>query len=164
MLPPAHIRGFRTLCLALLLALLPATTLAQESDGAWENLGQLRSGDKIRVIDQKLASFEGTVQSVSEKAITINQRGRDLPINREDVLRVSVVDSGARLRRLVIGAGIGAGAGLAGGVPLRARLNNEGGAGDAALAGAVAAGAGLGALAGLPKGYKTIYRAPRRGK
>lgn len=129
--------------------------------GSWDNLKQLRAGDKIEVIDQSLKSFRGTLVSVSDEAISLQSKKDTFTVERAKVLRVSVRDTGKRTRNMLLGAAIGAGAGLAITLPFQVQQSNEGNSIAGIMAGVTAGAAGAGLALGATTGNRTVYRAQK---
>ena len=141
----------------MLLTLLVATSALGREGADWRNLGNLKPGQRIGVIQASGKRIEGALASVSDFAISV----------RTDQLMVLPKDSVTRVyRRPRISRGwralIGAGIGLAGGVALNSTigqyLRNESHDTSPAVwivAGAVA-GAALGGASG--GGDHTVYR------
>jgi len=134
---------------------------ASKDTGSWNNLSQLRAGDKIEVIDQSLRSYRGTFVSVSEEAISLRSKKDSFTVERSNVLRVSVLDKSKRLRYMLLGAAVGAGAALAVTVPLDLQYVGEGNTGVGIVAGVTAGAAGAGLGVGSTMGNRTIYRAAK---
>ena len=128
---------------------------AQES---WDSLKQLRSGQKIEVVDVSMKYINGTFVSLSEDGISLNTKAGLVTVERTKVVRVSV-PGGKRTRNALIGLAIGAAGGAALGAAIMEREDGYAGAvaGTSALFACV--GAGIGAA--IPS-YETIYRAPKR--
>jgi hypothetical protein len=149
--------------LLLLVSLLPAgIAIAEVKDvGSWDGLKEIRAGDKIEVIDQNLKSYRGTFVSVSDEAISLRSKKDTFTVERANVLRVSVRDSGKRTRRMLLGAAIGAGAALAITVPIQVANSNEGNDIAGIMAGATAGAAGAGLAIGSTMGNRTVYRAEK---
>ena len=151
----------KLLLLAVLLS--PGIVLAAAKETAsWDNLKQLRPGDRIEVIDQSLKSYRGTFVSVSEDAIVLESKGDSSTVERVNVLRVSKRDSSKRTRNMLLGAAIGAGAGLAISLPIEAVASNEGNGAAGVVAGVTAGAAGAGLAVGSTMGNRLIYRAEKR--
>ena len=151
----------KLLLLAVLLS--PGIVLAAAKETAsWDNLKQLRPGDRIEVIDQSLKSYRGTFVSVSEDAIVLESKGDSSTVERVKVLRVSKRDSSKRTRNMLLGAAIGAGAGLAISLPIEAVASNEGNGAAGVVAGVTAGAAGAGLAVGSTMGNRLIYRAEKR--
>ena len=144
--------------------LMPALCLGQTTEQSWDNLKQLRVGEKIEVVDMNLKSVVGALVNVSEEGISLRaQKAADLvTVERAKVYRVTSRESSKRLRNALIGAAIVGGlvaipAGLKAGIS-----SNEGNSCGACVA-VIAAGAGAGAgLGAAVPGYPTIYRAKKR--
>ncbi len=135
---------------------LPRPAAAQ-SEGSWDNINQLRAGQKIQVVQMNLKSQEGKFLGSSETSITLNAAGDEVTIPREDVMRVTLQERPKRLRNALIGAAIGAGAGFALGYAVSAK--EAGGEVELLSVALLATAAGAGAGASLPS-YPTLYRAP----
>jgi len=142
----------------LLLLMVPGFGSAQSSQNNWDNLKQLRPGQKIEVVDSSMKSLRGPFVSVSEEAITLQVGKSQESVERAKVVRVSVRDTSHRTRNMLIGAAVGVGAGLAITLPLEIQQSNEGNSLAGTMAGVTVglAGAGLG-LGAMP-GNRTIYR------
>ena len=144
--------------------LLASIAGAQSTEQSWDNLGTLRAGEKVQVVDQKLRSQDGTFVSVSDDAITIQARKDSVTIQRVDVYRVSSRERGhSRGQNTLMGLAVGGLAGLGLGVVMAANH-----AEDVPIAAELAGmpllfgGIGAGVSAALPAGHPTIYRAERR--
>ena len=149
-------------CLVLVLLLgLPAALCAQKQQGSWSDLRGLRVGQGIVVIETSMTSHSGQFASVSDDVLTLQEKGSDVSVKREDVVRVSTA-SGARRGEhavigLVVGGLVGAGIGAAAGSGSKGWVGLAEGVG--ALVG-VAIGATGGAIVGaVIPAHTTIYRA-----
>lgn len=143
------------------LVLLPTFTLAQSTQDSWDNLKQLVPGQKIEVVASSMKTLKGEFTSVSDEAISFRVGKAEQALPRAEVIRVSVRDTSHRTRNMLIGMGVGAGAGLLAGYGIDEGVRHVSGEGGSYLYMPVlaAAGGGLGALAGgLPAGSRTIYR------
>ena len=147
--------------LGLLWSALLVSTLPAPAQQSWENLGQLRVGEKIQVVDQKLKSLTGTFRYLSEEAITLQVGGNVVAVERAGVYRVTSQQRSKRGRNALMGAAIGAAAGLGAGVAYCH--------GDCDLARDIAWGVpvmlGSGVAAGIGVAFRsrpTIYRATLR--
>ena len=107
-------------CLVLVFVLgLPAALCAQKQQGSWSDLRGLRVGQGIVVIESSMKHHDGEFVSVTDEVLTLQEKGSDVSVKREDVVRVSTA-SGARRGEhavigLVVGGLIGAGIGAASG-------------------------------------------------
>ncbi len=141
---------------------LPAQELGKYS---WENLQQVRMGQKIEVVDTNLKKLKGTFLSFSDEAISLRVKKQEVGVQRPNVLRVSMREKSKRLRNALIGLAIGAGAGVAAAEifvrtdqPI-ARFRGEYRSIAYAVLVPVGLGVGAGIGAAFPPGYQTIYRA-----
>jgi hypothetical protein len=144
----------------LFLFLVPAFGMAQSTNDSWDNLKQLRPGEKIEVVARSMETLHGSFVSFSEEAITLRVGKNPQSIEHAKVVRVSVRDTSHRTRNMLLGAGIGGGIALALAiVPLGAN-SNEGNSCAECVA-AIALGFGGGAALGAFPGSRTVYRAPK---
>jgi len=140
---------------------LPGALWAQKQRGQWSDLRGLRVGQGIVVIEASMKHHDGDFISVTDEALTFQEKGSDISVKREAVVRVSTASGARRGDHAVIGlvvgglvgAGIGAGAGS----------GSKGWAGVTEGIGAligVAVGATSGAIVGaVIPAHTTIYRA-----
>ena len=149
----------RPFLILLILLGLPAAVCAQKPQ-EWSNLNRLKAGQGIEVIETNMKSHSGRFVTFTEESLSFQEKGSDVSIKRDDIVRVST-GSGPRRGEhavigLVVGGAIGAGIGAAAG----SDHGFLGGSsrGIAALVG-IAIGAPDGALVGaaLPA-HATIYR------
>jgi hypothetical protein len=94
---------------------LPGVLCAQKQQGSWSDLRGLRVGQGIVVIEASMKHHDGEFVSVTDEVVTLQEKGSDVSVKREDVVRVST-GSGARrgehaLIGLVVGGLVGAGIG-----------------------------------------------------
>ena len=157
-------------CLLLLIVLgIPAAVCAQKPQEQWSNLDRLKAGQGIEVIESNMKSHSGRFVTVTEDSLSMQEKGSDVSIKREDIVRVST-GSGPRRGEhavigLVVGGAIGAGIGAAAGSSgssgsksgfLNLNFNTRG---IAALVG-IAIFAPTGALIGAATpAHTTLYRA-----
>jgi hypothetical protein len=161
---PANRRRFVTSRTRLILVLflgLPAALWAQKQRGSWSDLRGLKVGQGIEVIESSMKHHGGEFVSVSDEVLTLQEKGSDVSVKREDIVRVSTA-SGARRGEhavigLVVGAATGAGIGAAAGSGSKGWVGFSEGIG--ALVG-IAIGATSGAIVGaVIPAHTTIYRA-----
>lgn len=139
---------------------LPAA-LAQTQQGSWSNLERLKAGQRIEVIESTMKRHAGNFVTVTSDLLTLRENGSDVPVKREDVVRVSTSSGPKRgehaLIGLVVGGAIGAGIGAASGSSNGFLGGSSRGIG--ALVGVVI-GAPSGALVGVVvPAHATVYRA-----
>jgi hypothetical protein len=136
---------------------------AQIAEESWDNLRQLRAGEKIEVVDAKMKSYTGEFATYTPEAISLRGRGRDLTVARAEVASVKRRGESHRGRNILLGAAIGAAAGLAG-AAIHGKTYHEAGETTVFMMVWTPIGAGLGTLAGaaIPaRGAVTVYRAGR---
>ena len=146
----------------------PRLCAADPSDSSWENLRQLRAGQQIQVVEMSLRSQDGSFLRLSDEAISLRVKDREVSIPREEVLRVSLRGGHRRLRNVLLGMAVGGGIGLAVGAAQDRKYDCNDPSSDYCyhkFSGGVI-GLGIGAAGGavLPAGPRTLYRAtsPRR--
>ncbi len=150
------------LCMALVVVLgLPAALCAQKQQGAWSDLRGLRVGQGIVVIESSMKQHDGEFISVSDDVLTLQEKGSDVAVKRETVVRVSTTSGARRGEHAVIGLVVGGLAG--GGIGAAAGSQSKGWVGASELAGALL-GIAIGATSGVIVGavipaHTTIYRA-----
>ena len=150
------------LCLVLVFVLgISAALSAQKQQGSWSDLGGLRVGQGIVVVEASMKSHGGQFVSVSDDVLTLQEKGSDVSVKREDVVRVSTASGARRGEHAVIGLVVG---GLAGaGIGAAAGSRSTGWVGVSEAVGAVI-GVAIGATGGAIMGAviparTTIYRA-----
>ena len=146
--------------LGLLVALITSPwAFAQSSLERWDNLGEVRTGRKIEVVDKKMKPVEGQFVSYSEEAILLRVGQDQVSIPRAEVASVKDREGPRRARNAWLGMAIGAAGGLAIGTIRGKTYHEEGETGVFILVWTpIGAGIGAGVGAALPAGQKTIYR------
>jgi hypothetical protein len=141
----------------LFLVLVPVFAVAQSAQDSWDNLKELRPGQKIQVVNSKMMTLNGPFVSVSDESLTLQVGKNEQSVGRAEVVRVSVRDTSHRTRNMLLGAGILGGIALAAtAIPLGVSGNE--GTSCGACAAAIAAGFGGGAALGAIPGSRTVYR------
>jgi hypothetical protein len=141
----------------MILLIATSRSSAQSPEDSWDNLRQLRSGQKIEVVDMKLSSRQGTFTGYSEEAISLRTGPDEIAIARADVLSVKNRESSRRGRNALLGLAIGAAGGLAAGAIGGAAYHEDGETGVFILVFTP-----IGAAAGAGVGAVTVYRATSR--
>jgi len=149
-------------CLVLVLLFgLPAALSAQKQQGQWTDLRGLKVGQGVEVIESNMKRHGGEFVSVSDEVFTLQEKGSDVSIKREAVVRVSTTSGARRGEHAVIGLVVGGAIGAAVGAAAGSSHGFFGGSsrGIAALVG-VAIGAPSGAAVGaVVPAHATVYRA-----
>jgi hypothetical protein len=91
---------------------LPAALCAQKSLGSWSNLRGLRVGQGIEVIESSMKHHGGEFVSDSDDVVTPQEKGSDVSVKREDIVRVSTASGARRGEHAVIDLMVGAAVGL----------------------------------------------------
>jgi len=155
------VRGWILLIVVMIIIGLPATACGQKAKDSWSNLNALKAGQGIEVIESNMKNHNGRFAAITEESLSMQEKGSDVLIKREDVVRVSTGSGPKRGEHAVIGlvAGglIGAGIGA-----LAGSSHGFFGASDRGIAalGGIAIGAPSGALVGaVVPAHTTVYRA-----
>jgi len=150
-------------CLILVLFLgLPAALWAQKQQGSWSDLRGLKVGQGIEVIESSMKHHGGEFVNVSDEVLTLQEKGSDVSVKRQNVVRVSTASGARRGEHAVIGLVVGAAGGA--GIGAAAGSGSKGWVGLSALVG-IAIGATSGAIVGaVIPAHTTIYRAAPCGR
>jgi hypothetical protein len=99
--------------LALLLCpFLSLSVAAQESAARWENMKTLALGTQIRVVSSASRKpIQGTLKSVTDSDLSLMRDNRVQSFSRAQIISVSAKQKGHRLRKALIGLGVGTAAG-----------------------------------------------------
>jgi hypothetical protein len=150
----------RSIVILVLLAFVPALGFAQVAEHSWENLQQLRVGQRIRVVERNVKTHNGTFLSYSEDAISLRVGNDNIGIQRENVVRVSDREQSKRGRNAVIGAVAGAALGAAVGWSAGGNSGRVGDRGKITAGTAIGLGVVGAAIGASVPSNPTIYRAP----
>ena len=141
---------------------IPSIVSARGNQATWENLSTLQPRQQIQVVGMNSKAHSGSFLNVSGTAISLEEKGGELTIQRQEVRSVKLMEHAHRLRNTLIGAAAGAGAGAGIGAAVTGRP------GDILTAVSRAKGAGVGAALGVIGGaiigalwpsHKIVYRA-----
>lgn len=144
-----------TIALAVLLSTGAAS--AQQADEARSAIARkAKSGDRLTISTIDGTELKGRLVSMAPDALVLQVETVQRTLRYADIDRVK-----RRKNGVLLGALIGAGAGLAAGLPLKSLVDNETGEGDSVLAFflgvGIGAGVGIDALFGSSP---TVYRRP----
>lgn len=159
----------RKLALIAILLGMPVLSCAQTSRNSWAELSTLHTGQRVEIVETNLKKHNGTFSTVTDEAIQLREGGSDVGINKENVMRVTLLDKSHRLRNALLLGGLGAGAGAGiGAAASRCSSSSSSGIGSLDLCGlGRSIVIGIGAVAGLAGGagigaampsHPTIYR------
>ena len=110
----------RRLLSGLAAALLAPALFGAEVNRSWETLvATLKPGRKVTVVQHSRKQAEGKLLTLTGESITVQAGAQPLTIQRDEVFRVRVAE--IRMKRSLIGLGIGAAAGVAFGANLGSR-------------------------------------------
>jgi hypothetical protein len=140
-----------------LLLLVAGFGWAKSSQDNWDNLKELRTGQKIEVVDTNMKTLNGAFVSASDQAISVRTGKGEESILRANVVRVSVRDNSHRSRNMLLASGVVGGIALIPSAILLTQQSNEGNSCGACVA-AIVAGFGGGAALGAIPTNRTIYR------
>jgi hypothetical protein len=135
-------------------ALLTPALFGAEVNRSWETLVEtLKPGRLVVVVQHSRKQAEGELLTLTGESITVQVGAQPLTIQRDEVFRVRVAE--IRMKRSLIGLGIGAAAGVVFGANLGSRRH-----GLSAMAfGGILGGIGAAAGAAIPIG-NPLYEAP----
>jgi hypothetical protein len=92
---------------------IAAQAAAHPRDQAsWSNLTQLVPGAEVKVVLRNKKSYQSKFQSLGDEAIVVAMPHSEQSFERQNVLRVSTRGKSHRLRNTLVGAAVGAGAGV----------------------------------------------------
>jgi hypothetical protein len=140
-----------------LLLLVAGFGWAKSSQNNWDNLKELRAGQKIEVVDSNMKTHSGPFVSASDQAISLRTGKGEESVLRANVVRVSVRDNSHRSRNMLLAAGVLGGIALIPSAIVLGQQSNEGHSCGGCVA-AIAAGFGGGAALGAIPTNRTIYR------
>jgi hypothetical protein len=146
-----------SICLALLVG-LAVSPAAQEPGRLLPK--DARAGDRLTVTTASGKRFSGRLLVDEAGALVLRSGGRERTVAHAEVVGVD------RCRnRFLFGPLIGFGAGLAAGLPLKSRFDNEAANGDAWLGLMLGLGVGMGSVVDLFNGSeRTIYSRDARAR
>jgi hypothetical protein len=146
-------RGRRLLS-GLAAALLTPALLGAEVNRSWETLvATVKPGRRVVVVQHNRKQAEGKLVTVTGESITVDTGAQPLTIQRDEVFRVRV--AGTRMKRSLIGLGIGAAAGVVFGANLGSRRHGLSAVAFGGIFGGIGAAAGAAIPIGIP-----LYEAP----
>ena len=138
------------ICVALLIA-FPALAGAQQPSSLLPK--DSKAGDRLTVTTASGTRLSGRLVADDRGSLVLRSGSRERTIAHSEVIRVD-----RRHNRFIFGPLIGLGGGLAAGLPLKTRFDNEGGNGSAWLGLMVGLGVGVGSVIDLFNGSdRTIY-------
>jgi len=108
---PRFWRGFIPLLISLCLLAMACSSFAQTGKSSWVNLSALQPGWRIQVVETNSKQDSGLFVSITEDAVTLQEKHGEKTIQRRDVRIVRLMKNKHRLRNTFIGAGVGAGVG-----------------------------------------------------
>ena len=109
---------FTAVAISALFAL--AATAADKPEASWENVQQLKAGQKIHIVRADLKSVTGHFVSVAADSVALKTAAGEQTLNRVDINRITR-SGGQRGRNALIGAAVGGGAGAAVGATAQGR-------------------------------------------
>jgi hypothetical protein len=101
----------RRLALVGMLLGMPVLSHAQTNQNSWDGLSTSHAGQRIEVVETNLKKHKGEFSILTDEAIQLRERGTDVGIKKQDVMRVTLLDESHRVRNALILGSVGAGAG-----------------------------------------------------
>jgi hypothetical protein len=150
------------LCMALVVVLgLPSALCAQKQQGSWSDLRGLKVGQGIVVIESNMKHHDGEFISITDEVLILQEKGSDVSVKREDVVRVSTASGARRGEHAVIGLVVGGltGAGIGAIVGSRSKSWIGTTEGIGALVGIVIGAPSGAAVGAVIPAHTTVYRA-----
>src|SRR5271156_3817017 len=99
----------RSMIVSLCLLAVACSSFAQTGNSSWVNLSALQPGWRIQVVETNSKRDSGRFVSVTEDAVTLQEKSGEKTIQRRDVGIVRLMKNKHRLRNTFVGAGGGAG-------------------------------------------------------
>jgi hypothetical protein len=97
----------------IVMAQSPSTSAGNTGKSDWANVTRLTIGDDVRVSTANGKSFRGQLQSSTADSLIMTAANTQQTLARAQVVKIATKGKSHRARNTLIGAGIGAGAGLA---------------------------------------------------
>jgi hypothetical protein len=140
---------------------LPSALCAQKQQGSWSDLRGLKVGQGIVVIESNMKHHDGEFISITDEVLTLQEKGSDVSVKREDVVRVSTASGARRGEHTVIGLVVGGltGAGIGAIVGSRSKSWIGTTEGIGALVGIVIGAPSGAAVGAVIPAHTTVYRA-----
>jgi hypothetical protein len=101
----------RSMMISLCVLAFACSSPAQTDKRSWVNLSALQPGSRIEVVGTNSKHDSGQFVSVTEAAVTLEEKSGEKTIQRQDVRIVRLMKNKHRLRNTLLGAGIGTGIG-----------------------------------------------------
>ena len=95
-----------------LLPMLSLTAAAQALPSSWESVKRIPSGTEVRIIAVNSKPVRGKLESVADTTLAIQGETGTRSFSRPEIRSVSVKKKTHRLRKVLIGMGVGTAAGL----------------------------------------------------
>jgi hypothetical protein len=124
----------------------------------WSKVVATAADEKLEVKLKSGKTVKGKLISVTDSGLTLSHRNKELALNRDEIFRIYRASGKSGVSPTVIGAGVGAGVGLAAGGVILAVNDGDG---DEIVPGLILTamvGAGIGALTGFLSGKSRSNR------
>jgi len=103
----------KKLLVTVLVFTMPPGLWAQNNQTDWQQLSQLQSGERIRVVDSSHKKHSGAFSSFSDQSIILRAETGEETIPRENILAITHSKRSHRLRNVAVSGLVGAGVGTA---------------------------------------------------
>ncbi|MBZ5632796.1 MAG: hypothetical protein LAO55_06645 [Acidobacteriia bacterium] len=98
---------------AVLIPLLAAAAAGQVLTANWDNVRMIAAGTDVRVAADNSKPIQGKLDSITDNNLVIKQGTGTQSFVRAEIHSVGIRRNGHRLRKVLIGIGVGTAAGLA---------------------------------------------------
>lgn len=137
----------------------PWAFVLQLQAASWDALRELRTGDRVKVMDSAGQQYKGTFASLSDTSVSVQTDRGVVAVERGRVRRVQLRSNSRRVRNILIGTAVGVAVGVTVDQTLGAYLRNESSGNNRAVTYLAPIGL-FGGIASIPAPYRTVYRAP----
>jgi hypothetical protein len=146
------------------LLLLPVSLHGQTPQDSWSALNRLKAGQGIEVIESNLKGHKGRFVTVTDELLSFQEKGSDVSIKRENIVRVSTSSAPKRGEHAIIGLVVGGAIGAGIGALVTSRSTSSGSfgwraePGIGALVGIAILAPGGALFGALAPAHTTMYR------
>lgn len=107
-----QIKAFALLFVMAIMLITSRTTLAQTSIQDWKTVENVGRKTNLIVETKTGETLKGKVGSVTTTTLNLSSNGKTIALERSNIAKIYGTKKGSRLKRILIGAGIGAAVGI----------------------------------------------------